>query len=453
MKKLSVRLRITLLYTFFMTVLTAASLFLLFSLSSREVLTSTGAELEEEVHESVEELTIQNGEVRVDSDFYSLEKGVYLALYDEQGYFLYGRVPYGFDVQPEFAAGNLRKLNDRQKKWFVYDQFFKVDGENAVYVRGVTSITDVEEKLYVTMRIALLSLPLMLVVTVLAGFYFTGRTLLPVKQMTSAVKKIREEENLSGRIGLEGHGRKDEIYVLAETFDEMLAQVERLFRREKQFTSDVSHELRTPVSVILAQCGALLEDETLTDRQKEQIDLIRKKASGMAEMISELLFLSRADEGRQTLHKERLNLSELTEMAVEEQKLLAEEKGLCRTFELQIAPEVYARADESYYIRLLVNLLENAVYYGKENGVVKVTLAKNGKKIEGIVEDNGIGISEEDLVHIWERFYRADSARSTDSHSGLGLSMVKWIVEAHGGTIRAESRLGEGTRFIFEIPE
>lgn len=375
MKKLSVRLRITLLYTFFMTVLTAASLFLLFSLSSREVLTSTGAELEEEVHESVEELTIQNGEVRVDSDFYSLEKGVYLALYDEQGYFLYGRVPYGFDVQPEFEDGNLRKLNDRQKKWFVYDQFFKVDGENSVYVRGVTSITDVEEKFYVTMRIALLSLPLMLVVTVLAGFYFTGRTLLPVKQMTGAVKKIREEENLFGRIGLEGHGRKDEIYVLAETFDEMLAQVERL------------------------------------------------------------------------------NLSELTEMAVEEQKLLAEEKGLCRTFELQIAPEVYAWADESYYIRLLVNLLENAVYYGKENGMVKVTLAKNGKMIEGIVEDNGIGISEEDLVHIWERFYRADSARSTDSHSGLGLSMVKWIVEAHGGTIRAESRLGEGTRFIFEIPE
>lgn len=345
MKKLSVRLRITLLYTFFMTVLTAASLFLLFSLSSREVLTSAGAELEEEVHESVEELTIQNGEVRVDSDFYSLEKGVYLALYDEQGYFLYGRVPYGFDVQPEFEDGNLRKLNDRQKKWFVYDQFFKVDGENSVYVRGVTSITDVEEKFYVTMRIALLSLPLMLVVTVLAGFYFTGRTLLPVKQMTGAVKKIREEENLSGRIGLEGHGRKDEIYVLAE------------------------------------------------------------------------------------------------------------EKGLCRTFELQIEPEVYARADESYYIRLLVNLLENAVYYGKENGMVKVTLSKNGKMIEGIVEDNGIGISEEDLVHIWERFYRADPARSTDSHSGLGLSMVKWIVEAHGGTIRAESRLGEGTRFIFEIPE
>ncbi len=375
MKKLSVRLRITLLYTFFMTVLTAASLFLLFSLSSREVLTSTGAELEEEVHESVEELTIQNGEVRVDSDFYSLEKGVYLALYDEQGYFLYGRVPYGFDVQPGFEDGNLRKLNDRQKKWFVYDQFFKVDGENSVYVRGVTSITDVEEKFYVTMRIALLSLPLMLVVTVLAGFYFTGRTLLPVKQMTGAVKKIREEENLSGRIGLEGHGRKDEIYVLAETFDEMLAQVERL------------------------------------------------------------------------------NLSELTEMAVEEQKLLAEEKGLCRTFELQIEPEIYARADESYYIRLLVNLLENAVYYGKENGMVKVTLSKNGKMIEGIVEDNGIGISEEDLVHIWERFYRADPARSTDSHSGLGLSMVKWIVEAHGGTIRAESRLGEGTRFIFEIPE
>lgn len=453
MKRLSVKLRITLLYTFFMTVLTGASLLLLFSFSSREVLTSTGADLEEEVWESVEELTVQEGEVHVDSDFYSLEKGVYLALYDESGYFLYGRVPYGFDVQPEFEAGNLRKLNDGQKKWFVYDQFFKVDGKKAVYVRGVTSITDVEEKIYVTMRIALLSLPLMLVITVLAGFYFTGRTLLPVKQMTGAVRKIRMEQDLSGRIGLDGHGRKDEIYVLAETFDDMLAQMERLFQREKRFTSDVSHELRTPISVILAQCGSLLEDDTLTAGQKEQIRLIERKASGMANMISELLFLSRVDEGRQKLHKEMLNLSELTEMAVEEQKLLAEERGCRRNFEVWIEPEVYAQADESYYIRLLVNLLENAVYYGKENGFIKVCLSKTGKSVEGIVEDNGIGISEEDLIHIWERFYRVDSSRSGDNHSGLGLSMVKWIVEAHGGTIRAESRLGEGTRFIFEIPK
>ena len=126
-------------------------------------------------------------------------------------------------------------------------------------------------------------------------------------------------------------------------------------------------------------------------------------------------------------------------------------KGLCRTFELQIAPEVYARADESYYIRLLVNLLENAVYYGKENGMVKVTLSKNGKMIEGIVEDNGIRISQEDLVHIWERFYRADPARSTDSHSGLE--------SFHGEMDRGSSRrndpgreqIREGTRFILKF--
>lgn len=453
MKRLSVRLRITILYTFFMTILTGSALFLLFSFSSREVITSTGSDLEEEVQESVEELTIQDGEIRVDSDFYSLEKGVYLALYDENGYFLYGRIPYGFDAHPEFEDGNLRKLDDQQKKWFVYDQFFMVDGEKAVYVRGVTSITDVEEKFYITMRIALLSLPLMLVITVLAGFYFTGRTLLPVKQMTSAVRKIRKEQDLSGRIELDGHGRKDEIYVLAETFDDMLAQMERLFQREKQFTSDVSHELRTPISVILAQCGSLLEDDSLADGQKQQIRLIERKASGMANMISELLFLSRVDEGRQKLHKEMLNLSELTEMAVEEQKLLAEEQGCRRNFEVWIEPEIYAQADESYYIRLLVNLLENAVYYGKENGFIKVCLSENEKSVEGIVEDNGIGISREDLSHIWERFYRVDSSRSADDHSGLGLSMVKWIVEAHGGTIRVESRLGEGTKFIFKIPK
>lgn len=425
---------------------------ILFSLSNREVLTSAKAELQEKVGESIEELSIRDGKVQTESDFYSLENGVYLSLYDENGYFLYGRVPYGFDLQPEFEDGNIRRFKDQGKKWFVYDQFFEIDGREPVYVRGIMSITDAEEEFRVTIRIALFFLPLLLIVTILSGYYFTGKTLLPVKKITNTVRKIREDRDLSRRVRLVGGRRKDEIYELSETFDDMLSELEILFQREKQFTSDVSHELRTPVSVILAQCGALLNDDTLTGGQKEQIRLIEKKASGMAEMISELLFLSRADEGRQKLNKERLNLSDLTDMTVEEQKFLAKEAGLQRTFHAQIEPEVFAWADESFYIRLLVNLLENAVYYGKEGGMVAVRLAKKEEKVEVIVEDDGIGIAREDLAHIWERFYRADASRTGGSHSGLGLPMVKWIVEAHGGEIRVESKVGEGTRFIFEIP-
>lgn len=168
-------------------------------------------------------------------------------------------------------------------------------------------------------------------------------------------------------------------------------------------------------------------------------------------MISQLLLLSRADQGRQQLQMEKLNLSELTEMVCEEQALLAEEKFISIT--TQIEPDLYAFADETFYIRMLSNLLSNAIYYGKEKGHILVSLIRQNGFITGSVEDDGIGISQDDLPHIWERFYRADASRSASGHSGLGLSMVKWIVEAHGGTITAESTLGKGSIFTFLIPE
>lgn len=452
MRKLTIKLRITLLYTFFMTILTLATLLILFSLSSREVLTSTRAKLEKEVQESLEELSVREGEIRVDSGFYSVEENVYLSLYDRDGYFLYGKIPYGFDQRPPFEDGNIRQMKEQEKKWYVYDLSFRLSQEDTVYIRGITSITEAEEDFYITLRFALLSLPMILLITILAGYYFTSRTLSPVKEITNTVRQIRKDANLSRRIGFAGEGKKDEIYTLAETFDDMLEELERVFKREKQFTSDVSHELRTPVSVILAQCSVLSEDETLSPKQAEQVRLIQRKAGNMSKMIGELLFLSRVEEGRQKIHKERLNISELTEMAVEEQKLLVEENDTPRIFQTQIEPDVYGEVDETLYIRLLVNLLDNAVYYGKERGIVKVELERRKEALVGSVKDDGVGMTPEQLEQIWKRFYRADTSRTGAERSGLGLPMVKWIVEAHGGEIHVESEFGVGTRFEFEIP-
>lgn len=452
MRKLTIKLRITLLYTFFMTILTLSALLILFSLSSREVLTSTRAKLEKEVQESLEELSVREGEIRVDSGFYSVEENVYLSLYDRDGYFLYGKIPYGFDQRPAFEDGNIRQMKEQEKKWYVYDLSFRLSQEDTVYIRGITSITEAEEDFYITLRFALLSLPMILLITILAGYYFTSRTLSPVKEITNTVRQIRKDANLSRRIGFAGEGKKDEIYTLAETFDDMLEELERVFKREKQFTSDVSHELRTPVSVILAQCGVLSEDETLSPKQAEQVRLIQRKAGNMSKMIGELLFLSRVEEGRQKIHKERLNISELTEMAVEEQKLLAEENHTPRIFQTQIEPDVYGEVDETLYIRLVVNLLDNAVYYGKEQGTVKVELERRKEVLVGSVEDDGVGMTPEQLEQIWKRFYRADTSRTGAERSGLGLPMVKWIVEAHGGEIHVESEFGVGTRFEFKIP-
>ena len=474
MKKISLKLKLTLLYTFFMVLLTCAALAILFSLSSREMLSSTQTRLENRVQESVEFIALRNGEIRIDSDFYSVVRDVYLSLYDSDMYFMYGRIPHGFTQQPELADDVIRTIRDGNREWYVYDMSYRLSEDRTVYVRGITSITDAEESFTVTVRFALVLLPLMVLATAVIGYRFTRRTLAPVRQITDTVRQIRADADLSRRIGFEevkrngrpmpddggsdeetGERRKkgDEIYILGRTFDEMLEELEEVFRREQQFTSDASHELRTPVSVIMAQCDAMLaEGNSFTEEQRNQIGLIQRKARGMADMISQLLFLSRADQGRQPLNKERINISELTEMIAEEQQMLADADGRGIHIETQICPEIWADVDETFYIRMLVNLISNALRYSRENGLVEVSLEQDGGVITGSVRDYGQGIAPDAQPHIWERFYQAEASRTDGSHAGLGLSMVKWIAEAHGGSVSVESEEGQGSIFTFCIP-
>ena len=487
MKRISLKLKLTLLYTFFMALLTCAALAILFSLSSREVLSSAQARLEGRVQESVENVVSRGDGLRVDSDFYSVVQDVYLSLYDSNLYFLYGRVPHGFSQQPELSDGELRTIQDGGREWYVYDISCPVSEDRTVYIRGITSVTDAEESFTVTVRFALILLPLMVLATAVIGYRFTRRTLLPVRRMTDTVQKIRADKDLSRRIGLtdgrkdaaekcaaagrdaaekpgaagkdaaggNSRGRaRDEIYVLGRTFDEMLDELEETFRREQQFTSDASHELRTPVSVILAQCDAMLaEGDRYGEEQRSQIGLIRRKAAEMAEMISQLLFLSRADQGRQPLNREEIDLSELTAMIAEEQQMLADADGRAIRVETDIAPDIRAYVDETLYIRMLGNLLSNAMTYSREGGRITITLRQDADMVTGSVKDEGAGIAADALPRIWERFYQADNSRTKGGHSGLGLSMVKWIAEAHGGGITAESEEGKGSTFTFHFPQ
>lgn len=447
MKKCSLKFKLTILYTLFMTLLTCISLGIIFSLSNQEVLSSVRSDLEKQVYQSLDEVKITDGEIDIDSDFYDLEDGVYLSIYNSDGKFLFGRLPYSFNSVPEFREGEIQTIQDTTTLWYVFDTSCTSDYPETLYIRGITSVTKAENSMRITQHFALILLPLLVFLTAILGYLFTRHTLMPVRQITETVQNIRKDEDLSQRVGL-GRGT-DEIYHLSETFDQMLEQIEASFLREKRFTSDVSHELRTPVSVILAQCDEMLTQDNLSEAQIQQISRIKRKADEMAQMISRLLTLSRADQGRQKLQLEYLNLSELTEMTAEEQQILAEERNI--NILTDIEPDIYAWVDESFYIRLLVNLISNAIYYNRENGYVKIALSQKREKIICSIEDNGIGIASEHLPHIWERFYRIDSSRTNGSHSGLGLSMVQWIVKAHGGTISADSCPGKGSCFTFSL--
>lgn len=452
MKRFSLKLKLTAMYSFFMVLVTCLCLAVLFSLSGNEILTSAQMHLRERVQESADEIELEDGEFEIDSDFYSLDNNVYLALYDTGGNFLYGKVPPGLEQAPQFEDGKIQTVKSGTEQWYVYDVQYEMENGQEFYIRGVVSVTETQKEFLIAVRFAVILLPLTVILTALIGYRLIRRTLLPVRQMTETVQEIQKDGDLSRRIGVSQDTGKDEFYQLAGTFDGMLESLEQAFLRERQFTSDVSHELRTPVSVILAQCEASLNRTDLSEEQRKEILLIRKKAGEMSQMISQLLLLSRADQGRQQLNKEEINISELTEIIVEEQKMLAQRRKI--EVHTEIEPDITGYLDESFYIRMLDNLISNAVSYGKEGGNIKATLHQIPSGVQGTVEDDGIGISRDDQVHIWERFYRVDASRTgkeEGSHSGLGLSMVKWIAQAHGGNVRVESELGKGSCFTFEL--
>ena len=169
----------------------------------------------------------------------------------------------------------------------------------------------------------------------------------------------------------------------------------------------------------------------------------------MTNLISKLLMLSRMDKGSQKLTIENTDLSEVVEIVVEMKMEKAEEKNI--TIESDVVENLYADVDKSMITRVFINLIDNAITYGKENGKILIKVFQNKDRIVCKVEDDGIGIAKEHMGKIWNRFYQVDSSRSGDN-SGLGLSLVKWIIDAHKGTINVESELGKGTVFTFEFP-
>lgn len=449
MKKLPLKWKLTILYTAFMTILTAVMLGILLSLSSSEILSSVEQEMEERVFDAAEEIEWQGQRLRFDSDFYEVEKGIYLSAYDEDGDLIGGRIPYEFTQDVPLEEG-LHKLSSEGIQWDIRDVPVYVPGYGMVYIRGIASITEAESSLQITIRLSLVLFPLMVILAAVLGYFFVSRVFRPVAQITSTAREIYEKEDLSKRIGLTGE--KNEIYVMAETFDLMLDKLEASFEKEKRFTSDASHELRTPVSVILSQCEYLLDDVGISDEVRASLEIVQRKARNMSNMISQLLFLSRADQSRLAVHKELLDLSMLTEMAIEEQEETAAGKSI--RIDREIQENISGYVDETLFIRLWMNLIGNGITYGREGGWLKVSLREADGAAVGRVEDNGIGISGEALPHIWERFYQADPSRSgaENSGAGLGLPMVQWIVRAHGGKISVESVLGKGTCFCFSFP-
>jgi len=449
MKKLSIKMKVTLWYTGLITIIMVLVLAFVFTSSDKLLFAKMEGQLEHVVQESVEELDEEHGHLDVDEVEY-YDDGIYLLIYDEQGSLISGRTPADFTLDTPFQLEQLRTIENNNQEWLVYDLEWKTRQGESFWIRGIAPLNQISTTLSAIILVACISFPFFILLAGFGGYFITKRAFKPVQKITDAANHITDAKDLSKRINLQGS--HDEIYALAQTFDGMFDRLQKSFESEKQFTSDASHELRTPTSVIISQCEYALSQSQNPEEMKASLEVILRQSQKMSGLISQLLLLARADSQKAHLVMESIDISELTEMVVEELREMAEEAQI--ELMLDVQEEIFIKADQTLIMRMLINLITNAIAYGRPGGWVKIQLFAEDMNVVGKIIDNGIGIDEQHQSKIWDRFYRVDTARTASSkdHTGLGLAMVKWIAETHGGKVFVESKLGEGSIFTFTLP-
>jgi heavy metal sensor kinase len=294
-----------------------------------------------------------------------------------------------------------------------------------------------------------ISIPLLLLCAAAGGYWISTRALAPVDQITQTARTI-SAQNLSSRLVVPHTG--DELQRLSETLNGMLGRLEDAFKKITQFTADASHELRTPVAVMRTRTELSLRKARSAEEYRDVIAEVLAELEKTSALIEQLMFLARADSGAETLHFSATNVSEVLREACHQGSALAEAKQI--GFQEQISRDsMWIRGDASSLRRLFLILIDNAVKYTPASGQVEVSLQRNDGYAVAQVRDTGIGISETDLPNVFERFYRADKARTRELGGvGLGLSIGRWITEVHAGTIEVHSSPGRGSIFEVRLP-
>ena len=319
------------------------------------------------------------------------------------------------------------------------------NGQVAGWVQVIQSLGPVQDALNRLLTALLIGGTTLLLFAALGGYILSARALKPIDRITQTAQKIAGGDDLSARLNLPDTG--DEVSRLAATFDAMLARLQDSFRRERQFTADASHELRTPLAAMQAILDVIQERQRPVGEYRQALDDLAEETKRLRGLTEDLLRLSRGED-KTTITREPVALSGLLTDVADSLRPLAEAKGLALRVEV---PEGLAlNGDMDALIRLFVNLLDNAIKY-TERGEIAVIARATNNEIAVDVTDTGIGIPSEHLVHIFDRFYRVDPARSSGG-AGLGLAIAHQIAQLHGGGLEVRSAPGAGSTFTIRLP-
>ena len=363
-----------------------------------------------------------------------------------------GAVPVDRDALARSFAGRttirnvVTGLDEEQMRAVTAPVVF--NGEVVGVLEVGQSRDDVTDPLGTLLAIMGVAYPVTLALAVLGGIFLSRRALAPVDRVTGLARRISADD-LSQRLDLDLP--EDEVGRLARTFDEMIARLDEAFRRQRQFTADASHELRTPLTIMKGQLDVALQKERGPEEYRKVLQAVNDEVDRLVKLAGSLLTLTRADARQVPLTLEDVRVADVVAGAVEHLTPTAAGKQI--ELSAESSNGLAVNADEDLLIQLLLNLLDNAIKYTPEGGAVTVRWDTSLDNVEIRVQDTGDGISQEHIPLIFDRFYRADEARSrVDGGAGLGLAISKWIVEAHGGSLGVESVVGSGSTFTIRLP-
>jgi two-component system OmpR family sensor kinase len=346
-------------------------------------------------------------------------------------------------------------LSDGDNQYRVVGRRVQVRG-NAYTLLVLRSLHDQDDLLERASYALLIAVPLALLLASIGGYFLALKSLAPVVRMSASAAHIGAA-NLHERLPVENE--RDELGRLALVINGLLARLDASFEQQRRFMADASHELRTPVAIMRSEAEvALSQQERSNQELRESISIFKDETKRLTGIVEDLFMLARADAGQYKLTLKECYLDEIAGEVTRAVRTLVAERGL--TLQLDAGEEMPFRGDENLLRRLLLNLVYNAIKYTPSGGAVTVLCKREAQHYLITVSDTGRGIPAETQPHIFERFYRADSARSRaedegaglTSGAGLGLSIARWVAEAHDGTLELLNSSPAGSVFQLILP-
>ena len=433
LRNISVKKRITLWYTIFLFTILALVLMFLYYFSENFMFNNTKVNLRNTTKKVIEEYI-------EDNNFTSFDNGVYFSKYDSKKKFILGRML--FMGNEDFIDKGERTISQETGSFMYIDNYIKNTDE---WIRGAISIQYDELYMKSFLRNIIIIFSVSIIVIAVGGFLITRDAFKPIKKMITIANDISQNMDLSKRINIDKG--KDEFNQFALILNRMLNEVEKSYKREKQFTSDVSHELRTPLSVILAEAEYINHYNLTKEEMKESVEVIERQSKQMTQLVNSLLEISRLD-NMKMIEKSKYNLSKSFLTRLSDNRLIIENAG--KKLNVDIEDNIFYFGNESLMNRVIDNILSNAIRFARND--ISVTMYKD-ESICISIKDDGIGIKKEELYKIWERFYQSDVSRARSDYkgAGLGLSYVSSILKMHDAKVEVKSEYGKYAEFIIYL--